>query len=180
MPYSQIMEYSYCEAWFSLQKKPNINICNSTYGFLKHRKEQSIIKLFHMVNSGSSKYQLTMTQFFVLMRLTSGNMSSELIERERKKKRKRKAMWVPPILFILYFKHSYIFHLNFYLTLWPKVSFFLMNIMIFEIWNGECLEIEYKLSSDKMKKSTYNHFSFCKCKLHNRNILLSGCYMNFK
>lgn len=36
-----------------------------------------------MVSSGSSKYQLAMTQFFVIMRLTSGNMSSELIEKER-------------------------------------------------------------------------------------------------
>lgn len=77
------MGYSYCEARFSFQKKPNINICNSTNGFLKHRKKQSIIKLFHMVSSGSSKYQLAMTQFFVIMRLTSGNMSSELIEKER-------------------------------------------------------------------------------------------------
>lgn len=77
------MEYSYCETQFSLQKKPNINICNITNGFLKSRKKQNIIKLFHMVSSGSSKYQLAMTQFFVIMRLTSGNMCSELIERER-------------------------------------------------------------------------------------------------
>lgn len=35
-----------------------------------------------MVKSGSSMYQLAMTQFFVIMRLTSVNMCSELIERE--------------------------------------------------------------------------------------------------
>lgn len=76
------MEYSYCEALFSLQKKPNFKICNNTNGFLKHRKKKSIIKLFHMVKSGSSKYQLAMMQFFVIMRLTSVNMCSEIIERE--------------------------------------------------------------------------------------------------
>lgn len=40
------------------------------------QKETNIRKFFHMGSSGPSKYQLAITQFFVIMRLTPRNKSS--------------------------------------------------------------------------------------------------------